>query len=165
MRHRSTKKKEDLAYSLLGICEVFMPLLYGEGENAWTRLENEVSRRYGRRIDLERPPGLADGTQHSSSEPSYIAVMGITGSGKSTLISKITGEGLEIGRELVSCAYIHLSSVGFTSLLRIRLIHHLSLGTSEVESFSFEYDSQVVHLIDTPGFDHSKVWLAIVRTY
>jgi Heterokaryon incompatibility protein (HET) len=39
---RETKKKEDKAYCLLGIFDIFMPLLYGEGENAFIRLQKEI---------------------------------------------------------------------------------------------------------------------------
>lgn len=41
--NRQTKIKEDKAYSLLGIFNTHMPLIYGEGvENAFRRLFNEV---------------------------------------------------------------------------------------------------------------------------
>ncbi|OTA58900.1 HET-domain-containing protein [Hypoxylon sp. EC38] len=39
---RSTSRSEDIAYSLLGIFQVNMPLLYGEGEAAFTRLQEEI---------------------------------------------------------------------------------------------------------------------------
>jgi hypothetical protein len=40
IEHRQTTRKEDKAYSLLGIFDVFMPLIYGEGEkNAFKRLK------------------------------------------------------------------------------------------------------------------------------
>lgn len=42
---RDTKKKEDRAYCLLRIFEVFMPLIYGEGENAFNRLREEIDKR------------------------------------------------------------------------------------------------------------------------
>ncbi|KIM94106.1 hypothetical protein OIDMADRAFT_68455, partial [Oidiodendron maius Zn] len=39
---RETKHEEDIAYSLLGLCGVFLPLIYGEGkENAFRRLREE----------------------------------------------------------------------------------------------------------------------------
>jgi hypothetical protein len=42
---RETKREEDLAYSLLGIFDVHMPLLYGEGhDNALRRLKEEISK-------------------------------------------------------------------------------------------------------------------------
>jgi hypothetical protein len=39
---RETKKKEDRAYCLFGIFDVFMPPIYGEGENAFIRLRKEI---------------------------------------------------------------------------------------------------------------------------
>jgi hypothetical protein len=42
---RGTTRKEDKAYSLLGICGIHMPLLYGEGgENAFIRLRKEIAK-------------------------------------------------------------------------------------------------------------------------
>jgi hypothetical protein len=42
---RKTKREEDKAYALLGIFEVYMPLIYGEGEsNAFRRLRDEIQR-------------------------------------------------------------------------------------------------------------------------
>jgi len=43
--HRRATRKEDIAYSLLGILDVNMPLLYGEGERAFSRLQSEVVKR------------------------------------------------------------------------------------------------------------------------
>jgi hypothetical protein len=41
---RQTTKKEDQAYCLLGIFEVYLPLIYGEGaENAFRRLRAEIA--------------------------------------------------------------------------------------------------------------------------
>jgi hypothetical protein len=43
---RETKRKEDKAYSLLGIFNIYMPLIYGEGqENAFFRLKEEIEKR------------------------------------------------------------------------------------------------------------------------
>ncbi|KAI1764461.1 HET-domain-containing protein [Hypoxylon sp. FL1150] len=39
---RNTTRLEDRAYSLLGLLEVHMPLLYGEGNKAFQRLQEEV---------------------------------------------------------------------------------------------------------------------------
>lgn len=39
---RKTTRVEDMAYSLMGIFDVNMPLLYGEGRNAFIRLQHEV---------------------------------------------------------------------------------------------------------------------------
>ncbi|KAL9626428.1 MAG: hypothetical protein Q9164_007878 [Protoblastenia rupestris] len=42
---RNTKRVEDKAYCLLGLFGIFMPLMYGEGENATWRLKEEISKR------------------------------------------------------------------------------------------------------------------------
>lgn len=44
--NRETKREEDKAYSLLGIFDIQMPLLYGEGaKNAFSRLQEELYKR------------------------------------------------------------------------------------------------------------------------
>ena len=42
---RTTTRTEDRAYSLLGIFAINMPTLYGEGEGAFRRLQEEIMRR------------------------------------------------------------------------------------------------------------------------
>ncbi|KAI0967926.1 HET-domain-containing protein [Xylaria arbuscula] len=42
--NRQTRRLEDMAYCLLGIFDINMPLLYGEGEKAFTRLQEEIIR-------------------------------------------------------------------------------------------------------------------------
>jgi WD40 repeat protein len=45
-RNRDTKRKEDLVYSLLGIFDISIPVIYGEGkENAFRRLKREWQYR------------------------------------------------------------------------------------------------------------------------
>jgi hypothetical protein len=47
-KSRKTKREEDKAYSLLGIFNVYMPPLYGEGvENAFRRLHEEINKGAG----------------------------------------------------------------------------------------------------------------------
>jgi hypothetical protein len=42
---RRTKRQEDEAYSLLGIFDIHMPLIYGEGkEKAFIRLQEEINK-------------------------------------------------------------------------------------------------------------------------
>jgi hypothetical protein len=41
---RKTKRKEDKAYCLLGIFNIYMPLIYGEGDNAFIRLKEEIDK-------------------------------------------------------------------------------------------------------------------------
>ena len=42
--NRETTRREDRAYSLLGIFNVHMPLLYGEGNRAFVRLQEEIMK-------------------------------------------------------------------------------------------------------------------------
>jgi len=43
---RKTTRIEDTAYCLLGIFDINMPLLYGEGDNAFIRLQHEIANEY-----------------------------------------------------------------------------------------------------------------------
>ncbi|RDW58333.1 hypothetical protein BP5796_12263 [Coleophoma crateriformis] len=43
--NRQTRRIEDLAYCLLGIFGIHMPLLYGEGETAFIRLQEEICKK------------------------------------------------------------------------------------------------------------------------
>ncbi|ETI21632.1 hypothetical protein G647_07979 [Cladophialophora carrionii CBS 160.54] len=42
---RKSTRREDIAYSLLGIFDVNMPMLYGEGMKAFVRLQEEIIKR------------------------------------------------------------------------------------------------------------------------
>lgn len=42
---RQTTRPEDVAYSLMGIFDVNMPTIYGEGEKAFIRLQEEIMKR------------------------------------------------------------------------------------------------------------------------
>ncbi|KAF3011843.1 hypothetical protein E8E14_003544 [Neopestalotiopsis sp. 37M] len=39
---REATREEDVAYSLFGLCDISMPLLYGEGSKAFRRLQQEI---------------------------------------------------------------------------------------------------------------------------
>jgi hypothetical protein len=47
---RETTRKEDEAYSLLGIFDIHMPLIYGEGEKAFLRLKEEIDKSLKRKL-------------------------------------------------------------------------------------------------------------------
>ncbi|KIW18868.1 hypothetical protein PV08_03157 [Exophiala spinifera] len=57
---RNTKRKEDKAYCLLGIFSVFMPPMYGEGENAFIRLQGEIDRGSGSKVDSSKVSSAND---------------------------------------------------------------------------------------------------------
>jgi len=43
---RQTTREEDMAYCLLGLFDISMPLLYGEGDRAFRRLQEAIMREY-----------------------------------------------------------------------------------------------------------------------
>ena len=56
---RTTKKEEDIAYSLLGIFNVFMPPIYGEGtKHAFYRLNEEIKKHAKASADRNLSEGL-----------------------------------------------------------------------------------------------------------
>ncbi|KAL7933672.1 hypothetical protein V8C35DRAFT_327627 [Trichoderma chlorosporum] len=81
----------------------------------------------------ESPPDNADVSRDRSGiKHVYIAVMGVTGAGKSSFISMCAGKNVKIGHDLKSC-------------------------TADVEDVEFMLNDRVcVHLIDTPGFDDTN---------
>jgi hypothetical protein len=62
---RKTTRIEDMSYSLLGILNVNMPMLYGEGQKAFLRLQEEIIRKYN---DLLSSPGTEQ-REHQDSYP------------------------------------------------------------------------------------------------
>jgi hypothetical protein len=63
---RQTTRKEDKAYSLLGIFGVFMPLIYGEGEeHAFKRLREEIDKSL-KSDPQQQVSGLTNGIQGKS---------------------------------------------------------------------------------------------------
>lgn len=77
--------------------------------------------------------------------------MGLTGSGKSTLISRLTGEDVGIGHSLHSCMkfifpafFIHFA-IAYTTKFT---------GTIDVTGYAIQgSQGEKIYLIDTPGFD------------
>ncbi|KAF2174954.1 hypothetical protein K469DRAFT_684828 [Zopfia rhizophila CBS 207.26] len=71
--------------------------------------------------------------QSSSTSDLAILIMGVTGSGKSTFISRLTEQSVEIGHSLESC-------------------------TTKVKGYMIRSTSgQNIYLIDTPGFDDTQI--------
>ena len=71
MRNRKTTKPEDMSYCLLGIFDVHMPLIYGEGaENARKRLQEEITKKG--KTTKYRLPIMKPGTYRQTTEhPTY----------------------------------------------------------------------------------------------
>lgn len=58
LTNRKTKLPEDMAYCVLGIFDVHMPFNYGEKENAFRRLQEEIDKKW--KIQTELPIQLKD---------------------------------------------------------------------------------------------------------
>jgi hypothetical protein len=58
-KNRQTTVKEDRAYCLLGIFHVYLPLIYGEGDNAFSRLKEEIEKSSRRKDTPNRQEGRA----------------------------------------------------------------------------------------------------------
>lgn len=79
-----------------------------------------------------------------------IAVMGMTGAGKSSFIRRITGDqSIKVGDTLHSGKCITLRSLQFIRPNR-------SSETEEVKSYHHSYGGKTFQLVDTPGFDDSR---------
>lgn len=67
---RNATRVEDIAYALLGLFGINMPLLYGEGENAFKRLQQEIIRSsddqsvFAWNYGAKSPPLLAPSPRH-----------------------------------------------------------------------------------------------------
>ena len=63
--HRATTRIEDIAYCLMGLFDVNMPLLYGEGEKAFIRLQEEIMKHSDdQSLFTWTDPGAAAGSYH-----------------------------------------------------------------------------------------------------
>ncbi|KAI3340464.1 P-loop containing nucleoside triphosphate hydrolase protein [Ustulina deusta] len=88
------------------------------------------------------PPIFSDGTTPGENDI-VIALMGMTGSGKSSLISLCTDQEIEVGHNLTSC----------TQNVETYVFHHPMLRSGRV------------YLVDTPGFDDTnRMDTEILRT-
>ncbi|KAH7926822.1 HET-domain-containing protein [Leucogyrophana mollusca] len=63
---RETTRVEDRAYSLMGIFRVHMPLIYGEGAHAFTRLQHEIMRTSNDQSIFAWSSSTYDGTESDS---------------------------------------------------------------------------------------------------
>lgn len=133
--NRQTKRQEDRAYSLLGIFNVSLPIIYGEGlERALNRLKNEISLAAMQSLSLSprRPPvwlvpfernpsftGRDEELLHLYSKlwvgnyTSRVAVAGLGGVGKTHLVLELLHRR---EAELRDCSVIWIPAVSKESL-------------------------------------------------
>ncbi|KAI9167916.1 Vegetative incompatibility protein [Paramyrothecium foliicola] len=145
--HRSTTRLEDQAYCLLGLFDINMPLVYGEGHEAFTRLLEEIVRKYAdqsflcsqlRYVDfLPRSPKDFDGSQHVvlSSSPRLKRFYNPVGNPR----------------------YFHMTNLGLEITLPL------------VETFSPDYKFGVLEVWDADSEINddlryiSRIWLPLMR--
>jgi hypothetical protein len=119
---RETTRAEDMAYCLLGIFGVHMPLLYGEGDRAFLRLQEEIIRKFdddsilawGLDPEMDHPRGLVSDTVRSemsgiiwtsdilaSSPKDFVNCANLNYAAESTSPFTLTNIGLQIQLPLV----------------------------------------------------------------
>jgi hypothetical protein len=118
---RDTKRKEDKAYSLMGIFDIHMPLIYGEGrEKAFIRLRDEIDKRprnFQREELLNVPP--------AAFEPSWIVPFERNPrfTGREFELAQLEGM-LFVEDRTTKIAVTGLGGVGKTHLL-LELVHRM----------------------------------------
>ncbi|KAK0701928.1 hypothetical protein B0T26DRAFT_744882 [Lasiosphaeria miniovina] len=70
---RCTTRREDVAYCLLGIFDVNMPLLYGEGKKAFQRLQEEIIKHTNDSSIFAWGFGMSESCVQDSTETQYLA--------------------------------------------------------------------------------------------
>ena len=68
--NRTATRKEDEAYCLLGMFDVHLPLIYGEGDNAWARLHEAIEKRSKSPKQYRNPLQIANANSPTSSASS-----------------------------------------------------------------------------------------------
>jgi tetratricopeptide (TPR) repeat protein len=175
---RQTKKKEDWAYSLLGIFNVSMPIIYGEGlEHAVARLKNEISQSAMQSSSLatRRPPVWLVPFDRNSSftgreeelldlyqrlwtgkYTSRVAVAGLGGVGKTHLVLELLHRR---EAELRHCSVIWIPAVSKESLEQGYLNAARKLGIPNCDA----KDANVRELVrDYLSYDDAGQWLLII---
>ena len=151
--NRETKRKEDKAYSLLGIFDIHMPLIYGEGGGkAFIRLRDEIdkpSRNFQReelsnitRTDFEAPwvvpfernrrftgresqIAQLEEMVFGEDRTTKIAIMGLGGVGKTQLVLELVYRTRE---KYENCSILWISAVNMESLQQAYLVVAQQLG-------------------------------------
>lgn len=99
-----------------------------------------------------KTPSPTLNSQHAIQDV-YIAVMGITGSGKSTFVGICSQQNAKIGTEAYLVSQRKPSFLNWFTDQKKRY----SLVTKVVQEYTFMLQSSIrVHLLDTPGFDNGE---------
>ncbi|KAE8163564.1 heterokaryon incompatibility protein-domain-containing protein [Aspergillus tamarii] len=107
---RKTTRLEDMAYCLFGLFDVNMPLIYGEGQKAFLRLQEEIMKRYNDHSifawNIQEQPRSANESDGNVSRTRILALSPAAFSGCGSIISfpsysrsspfSVTNQGLQI---------------------------------------------------------------------
>jgi hypothetical protein len=88
----------------------------------------------------------------SPSDEILIAVFGMTGTGKTTFIEKVSGQKLNIGHNLHSCSCRPSLPSPYLSTPQLTLL----AGTMNIERIHCKIGNHNITLVDTPGFDDTS---------
>ncbi|KAL9625300.1 MAG: hypothetical protein Q9160_000702 [Pyrenula sp. 1 TL-2023] len=102
--NRKTSRAEDRAYSLIGIFDVSLPMIYGEGNKAFIRLQEEIIKHSDDHSIFAWSIGLPDDSHHgrcgllapSPSSFAYCQDVVRAGSNNSSKAFTVTNKGLSI---------------------------------------------------------------------
>ncbi|PQE33503.1 hypothetical protein CJF32_00003387 [Rutstroemia sp. NJR-2017a WRK4] len=154
---RQTTEEEDLVYCLLGLCEVSMPAIYGEGkETALKRLEMTVK---GFSSNESEPKDLKDNTA------SFIVLFdrNLNFTGRGTQLTEVEAK-LFTGGRVTKVAITGLGGIGKTQLL-LELVYRIRdrykdclviwIPATNTESLYQAY-REVARQLKIPGSDEDK---------
>jgi KaiC/GvpD/RAD55 family RecA-like ATPase len=143
---RETKREEDAAYSLLGIFDIHMPLIYGEGrKKALIRLQKEIQETLKDKspalddapwiVPFERNPRFTGREFQlkklreiifAGGRTTKVAVMGLGGVGKTQLVLELV---YQIREKHKNCSVIWIPAINIESLHQVYMdiAQHLSI--------------------------------------
>lgn len=145
---RSTTRLEDRAYSLLGLFDVNLPMMYGEGGRAFQRLQEEILRVYEDSSILAwshtdadtgfAPNGLAPSPDHFRQYPRLIDKMSNSNFEFATISPTLTRRGVQVTLRVhidehdlaLGYAFLLNSDRPFSNMLVLPLL--LTKATSKV---------------------------------
>lgn len=146
--HRTTKRAEDLAYCMLGLFEVNMPLLYGEGgEKAFIRLQLEIVRKSDdETIFAHSPGGFEKFRELLAASPSFFKPLADHTPGCIGVMTEVslhhrqpysmTNQGLEIVLDIPDTASFEAAltqrNKAALVLVALNCVHSLNRTTSRV---------------------------------
>jgi hypothetical protein len=156
---RETTRVEDLAYCLMGIFGINMPMLYGEGERAFTRLQEEIIKVLDDYSlfawqSFERYSCLLATSPAASLNSSEIILF----NSSSSLSGAITANNKGIHLKLCIIYRTEFPDVGFAILPRAKEGEEVAIhvrAMSETKEYFLRIMSYRLNLLNLKGFSQS----------